>query len=265
MSSDESESESVNESSSLVLSLVELQLQAVPTPRPNSPLTVGKLMRAVRLAGLEAAAKLAAKHKLALHRVVDTTTASQILIVDDEQLNCRLLGAEAAGRGGSQYCDCCKWACGREHGRGFAHLTGHHRCRKGRGHPVYALQPHLLGSPNASQGRRGGGSRAQAVARWLLNVIARACVQAGLRRGHVCEYRNTAEWLAVGVDEMLPKPFTAVDIRKLLLAMHQSKSASAESATSGRKARPRAATNTFHESESSGLPRATTPPTLPVP
>jgi CheY-like chemotaxis protein len=38
--------------------------------------------------------------------------------------------------------------------------------------------------------------------------------------GMSASIENPADWLAVGLDEMLPKPFSAFDIETLLLAMH---------------------------------------------
>jgi CheY-like chemotaxis protein len=47
--------------------------------------------------------------------------------------------------------------------------------------------------------------------------------------GMSASIENTAEWLAAGLDQMLPKPFTGPDIAELLLAMYPSKSSAAVS------------------------------------
>jgi CheY-like chemotaxis protein len=48
--------------------------------------------------------------------------------------------------------------------------------------------------------------------------------------GMSASIENTEEWLAAGLDEMLPKPFTAPDIKELLLAMYPSKPRAKKSA-----------------------------------
>jgi CheY-like chemotaxis protein len=48
--------------------------------------------------------------------------------------------------------------------------------------------------------------------------------------GMSASIESTEEWLASGLDEMLPKPFTAPDVKELLLAMYPSKPAATEAA-----------------------------------
>jgi CheY-like chemotaxis protein len=220
---------------------------------------MGKLKRAGRRAALEAATELTKKRKLALHRV-DTITAPHILIVDDEPLNCKLLErilVRAAQKQGVASPNVVVAANGLEAvSMVAASLTSPDTIDVERGEGTQSAPFNLICLDRQMPVKDGVEAAREIKALQDGYFTSARSVTQALKPAYVvgmsASIENTAEWLAAGADEMLPKPFTGADIKELLLAMHPSKSASAEASMPGR------VSETLHEKE---LPPSTSLPT----
>jgi CheY-like chemotaxis protein len=235
-STDERKAESLGAQLRVSSSLIESQHQAASTTRPISLVTVGKPKQAGRRAALTAAAKLTTKRKLALHRGADTTTAPRILIVDDEPLNCKLLErilVRAAQKLEVAPPNIVIAANGLVAvNMVAASLTSLDTIDLEWGEAGTPSAPFNLICLDRQMPVKDGMEAAREIKAlqdgYFTSVRGKQAPKPAYIVGMSASIENTAEWLAAGIDEMLPKPFTAVDIKELLLAMYPSRSASAE-------------------------------------
>jgi CheY-like chemotaxis protein len=179
------------------------------------------------------AGKVPSKHKLALRRAAGASAAVRILIVDDSPINCKLLQRtfkQAAKRRGVTIPVIVTASNGQiavnmvaaslalpniddlERGsstqpalfdlicldRQMPVCDGVEAARK-----IKALQDGYFLSPN------------EMVRSFSADQMAKPAYIVGMS----ASIENPSDWIAAGVDEMLPKPFTADDIEELLLAM----------------------------------------------